>query len=317
MMFETELATRGIWVITTYFNPQNYRRRRENYHIFREQLAAPLMTVELSYSSEFELGAGDADRLVQLQADDVMWQKERLLNIALKKLPKACDIVAWVDCDVLFASPTWQDDARSALQKAPVVQLFDQVHHLPKNHDDLSSWNDAAILSQPSLAFSISEGQSRQDCWRQTMTRGPGTPSAGFAWAAQRALLERHGFYDLGIVGGGDKALACALFGDIDEVIRLHQLNGFQQACYRDWAEPFSKTTAGLLGRVKGEIGHLWHGDLEHRQSRQRHTDLKAFEFNPMADIALSENGCWRWASDKPDLHRYVREYFAQRREDG
>ena len=35
------------------------------------------------------------------------------------------------------------------------------------------------------------------------------------------------------------------------------------------------------------------------------------------ADIAIAETGCWRWATDKPDLHRYVRDYFAARKEDG
>ena len=46
--------------------------------------------VELAFGdAAFELRAGDADRLVQLRtgAANVMWQKERLLNEALRRLP--------------------------------------------------------------------------------------------------------------------------------------------------------------------------------------------------------------------------------------
>ena len=41
------------------------------------------------------------------------------------------------------------------------------------------------------------------------------------------------------------------------------------------------------------------------------------FAFDPQADIALAESGCWRWSSDKPELHRAVAEFFVKRREDG
>src|SRR5690349_10101249 len=81
-----------LWAITSYFNPLDYRRRRQNYRAFRERLPLPLLTVELAYRSP-ELAAGDADLLVQLRGRDVMWQKERLLNIAVARLPPECDRV--------------------------------------------------------------------------------------------------------------------------------------------------------------------------------------------------------------------------------
>jgi hypothetical protein len=76
-------SVESLWAITSYFNPMSYQRRRANYRLFRERLNVPLVTVELAYGRDFELSDGDADILVQLRARDILWQKERLLNLAL------------------------------------------------------------------------------------------------------------------------------------------------------------------------------------------------------------------------------------------
>src|SRR5262245_59404245 len=104
-----------LWAITTYFNPAGSKRRMQNYQLFRRRLAVPLVTVELSFDGTFQLCPDDADILVQLQGGDVMWQKERLLNIALKWLPDRCEKVAWLDCDVVFESDDWVKEAERAL----------------------------------------------------------------------------------------------------------------------------------------------------------------------------------------------------------
>ena len=97
-----EAAT--LWAITSYFNPAGYRRRLANYRLFRKSLIVPLITVELAYRKQFELTEGDAEILIQLQGNDIMWQKERLLNVALRALPPHCRSIVWVDRDVIFAS---------------------------------------------------------------------------------------------------------------------------------------------------------------------------------------------------------------------
>ena len=91
-----------LWAITCYFNPMRYRRRLANFRIFRECLQVPLVVVELTFGSEFELQAQDAEILIQLRCGAILWQKERLLNLALKALPNGCNKVAWLDCDIMF-----------------------------------------------------------------------------------------------------------------------------------------------------------------------------------------------------------------------
>lgn len=83
-----------LWAMTSYFNPIGYRRRHEDYLRFRSRLNAPLIAIELASHDRFELAEGDADILIQVRGGDVMWQKERLLNIALANRPAGCRFVA-------------------------------------------------------------------------------------------------------------------------------------------------------------------------------------------------------------------------------
>ena len=65
-----------------------------------------------------------------------------------------------------------------------------------------------------------------------------------------------------------------------------------------------------LLGRRSA----LWHGDIARRKYTER--DRSLADFDPSSDIAIGSTGCWQWNSDKPTMHRAVREYFQSRRED-
>ena len=118
-----------IWALTTYYNPVRYRRRLSNYRAFRHALGVPLLTVELGYGNAFELGSADADILVQISGGAVLWQKERLLNVALDKLPRGVGVVAWLDCDIIFQREDWVSAALATLERFPVVQLFNVVHN--------------------------------------------------------------------------------------------------------------------------------------------------------------------------------------------
>ena len=97
-------ACDDVWAITCYFNPVGYRSRLGNYRVFRRHFGAllPLVTVELACDAAFQLDREDAEIMIQLRGGDELWQKERLLNIALAALPRACRTVAWLDCNVVY-----------------------------------------------------------------------------------------------------------------------------------------------------------------------------------------------------------------------
>src|SRR3972149_9022648 len=97
----------SLWAITTYYNPAKYQQRLANYRIFRKNLIVPLLTLELSFNTDFELHRDDADVLVQIQGGSVLWQKERLLNVGLRRLPQYVTKVALFDLDIVFSDTEW------------------------------------------------------------------------------------------------------------------------------------------------------------------------------------------------------------------
>ena len=313
-----EAVDRGgrLWAITSYFNPAGYRRRFANYRAFRAGLGVPLATIELSFDGNFQLQAGDADVLVQIRGRDVMWQKERLLNHLLPLLPDACREVVALDCDLVFPRSDWAAQVSAALCGAALVQPFRHVRHLPADAGP-DHVGEPGGLVEEALASAIAAGQSAHEVLGRAGKRSDGGPTPGFAWAAPRDLLERHGFYDVCIVGGGDRALASAAFGGWEHAMERQFLNQRQRERYLAWAEAFHREVRGSVTCLEGDLFHLWHGTIADRRTRQRHQGLGVFAFDPGRDLALAESGCWQWASDKPELHAYVRDYFFSRKEDG
>jgi hypothetical protein len=132
-----------------------------------------------------------------------------------------------------------------------------------------------------------------------------------------RELLDQHGFFDACILGGGDRAMNCAANHCFDEIMKRHYWNMRQQDRYIAWAEPFYEAVRAEIGYLGGDIFHLWHGDVRKRGTRTRHEGLQRFQFDPFTDIAVDTNRCWRWNTQKQDMHDYIRDYFSSRREDG
>jgi hypothetical protein len=306
----------GLWAITSYFNPIGYRRRLSNFKIFRERLNAPLVAVELTYGSDFELQGHDADILIQLRGGAVLWQKERLLNLALQALPRHCRKVAWVDCDVVFAAD-WTESASCMLDRFPIVQMFKYVHYLSQQWTPAKDCATEVEFARPSGAFTVASGVPAAACIGPCLDIREGNSASGFAWAARREILDRHGFFDACILGGGDRAMASAAHNCCDEYIKDHCMNERQQDRYIAWAKPFYETVQAETGYLDVDIFHLWHGDIHNRRARGRLEDLQQFQFDPFTDIAIDTNGCWRWNTEKPAMHDYIRRYFSSRREDG
>ncbi len=304
----------NLWAITSYFNPQHYQRRLQNYRTFRSRLSVPLVTVELSFDGKFDFQPGDADLLIQLRGRDVMWQKERLLNLALTALPRECEKVAWLDCDVIFQESNWHHLACEALDQYPVIQPFQDVCELAGHLPPEQAAHPDNLRIGRSFACGLATGTVGTDMLGQNM-RLKGWNS-GLAWAARREILE-HGFYDACIMGSGNRAIMCAQLGQFGYGWGFNKMNDRWTEHYLAWARQHFDRVRGRVGFVNGTLLHLWHGDLKDRNYADRHREFSRYQFDPAFDIAADENGCWRWNSDKPEMHQFVRHYFAMRKEDG
>jgi hypothetical protein len=303
-----------LWAVTAYFNPARFRRRLKNYRVFRRRLAVPLVAVELSFDGTFELQPGDAEILVQLHGGDVMWQKERLLNLGFRHVPPTCRKVAWLDCDVVFDGDDWILGAGRALDTFAIVHLFHERHDLQPDAD-VERPSRTGVPTAFSSIYRAATGNAVPHEFGQAGGVGALGASTGLAWAGRREVLERHGLYDANILGGGDKATICGALGKLEDGTLVSRMNPRRAEHYLAWARPFFETVRSYVGYVPGRILHLWHGDLKYRQYAERFACLQ--DFDPFADIARDANGSWKWCSDKPALHASVRRYFSARHEDG
>jgi hypothetical protein len=304
-------AGRGpLWAITAFFNPAGSARRRANFRLFRSALRVPLVAVELAYGPGFELTTGDADILVQRRGRDVLWQKERLLNLALQALPPSCEAVAWLDADIVFGDAGWAPAVLAALDRFALLQPFTVVHDAEGPHAPGDGWGPATRRSLGSL---LVDGEIEPARVATARLAGDFHCTAGLAWAARRELLDRHGLYDAAIVGGGDRAIVCAALGEWAGLREQHALGLRQWEHYLAWAGPFHAATGGQLGCVPGALLNLHHGPRTARNYVGRHAGLARFALDPTRDLAHDDGGCWRWNTHRPDLHAYVREYLHSR----
>jgi len=240
-----------------------------------------------------------------------MWQKERLLNLAIARLPASCTKVAWVDCHVIFVDGDWAEKTSKLLETFPVVQPFDRVIRLPRGHDAYRGegdlWPGFVAVAQKHPDLMIAGDFARHG-------------HTGFAWAGRREVIQRHGLYDACISGSGDHMMAHAFCGDWGSPC-IERILGPAMSAHRihftKWCKAVYGDVRAKVGVTPGALLHLWHGEMDHRRYVLRNRELAGFGFDPAVDLKIGEEGVWEWGSDKGELHRWAVEYYPSRREDG
>ncbi|MDX1412704.1 MAG: hypothetical protein R3293_00850 [Candidatus Promineifilaceae bacterium] len=309
-----------LWGVTAYFNPSNSPLLLQNLAVFSRQIRLQglnLLIVELSFGdAPFQVNDQMADRVVRRHSNTLLWHKERLLNLGVEQLPQVCDKVVWLDGDILFEHASWVTDVAQLLETYVVVQPFDTACWLPRGAHTITTELPRGLDEghyMPGMAFTLAQSDNRRRLLVDYQLHG----HTGFAWAARRSLLQRHQLYDRHILGGGDMVIAHSLFGDNDFWRGRHfycrYLTKKELAVIAAWGRPLYEDINGSVFFVPGRVLHLWHGGIAGRSYLERLQILKENDYDPLRDIELDEAGCWRWSSDKPDLHRRARAYFAGR----
>lgn len=296
---------RRLVAITSYFNPAGYDRLRNNYFRFRralERQGAELWTAELAFD-DMPFAIADAQLQVRGNHRHVMWQKERLLNLLIQRLPSDVDAVAWIDSDILFRNPRWPQATCRALQRWSVVQPFQWVRYIGPDG-----------VPGPQRT---SHGFAYATRYRSVP---PGeVPNCGLAWAARADWLRQFGLLDVSVVGGGDMLMLRAFHRPSPPIARY--MNDEWATPFRAWKDAVAVAVGGGLGFVPGRIQHLYHGSLKKRLYRERFRFLTDHRFDPQTDLELDPQGLWQWTESavdrKPEMVRLVRDYFRMRDEDG
>lgn len=299
-------SNRDLAVISCHFNPCSYQTRNRNLRNFLADMQAndiPLFMVELTFPSQ-SFSTPTANWVLRLRGSDVMWHKERLINICLTVLPTQFTKVAWVDADVLFPDRSWYSVASALLDEFDIIQLFETARQ---------TTSQGTFIRQVQGLASYVAGGGADPFKFDTSQTWP-----GLGWAANRDLLVSHGLFDKMVVGGGDTYMSLASFGALDPWGDWHmqQLPPGLQATWADWSQGFSREVGGRVGFVPTQVIQLGHGSHLHRQYVNRLRLLVDYDFDPSVDLTSDDQGVWRWATDKKSFHLAVEQYFIERRED-
>lgn len=283
-------------IVACHYNPGGYSRPVDNFRAFSRAIGTShVYTVEAVFpgrtpiTGQIVRDAGPAN---------VMWQKERMLSLAISHLPAYYDKVAWVDADMIFTNPGWRNEAETLLDTYPVCQLFEAVCE--------TDMDGRVVNRRLGVGWRWNNKRDDTKTWYRP----------GGAWAARREIAESCMYY-WDILGGGDCASTFAWTGEYERYNRHRAYSPEWSRHYLAWAKKQHEMVQGQIGCVPGDVVHLWHGDTDNRQYGTRPKILADHRFNPFEDIRVGEDGLWEWATEKPELHNAVRKYFVRRREDG
>lgn len=315
-------------IVTCHFNPCGYRAPVENWWRWFESLPpdVPVTSVELSFDGVFK-----TDSSIKLHGTvekNCMWQKEALLNIAIKSLPPEIDRVAWIDADIIYPDHSWVEQANRLLDKHSMVQLFNRVQFLARNGTAARS-NPGAIY-QSSRPVAVRKGKvavrsqgvgergrlkTEKAVGKRRTKRRRVSCSPGGAWAAHRDVVDV-GLYDRCIVGAGDTILLHASRGRFDNGDGRRYAPQHRRDWLR-WAPGWWMNVRSRIGHLDVPVKHLWHGDSKHRQYGTRPSILVTHRYDPCKHVQYNADGVLEWTDAAPESFRLqLRRYFMNRRED-
>ncbi len=288
-------------IIIPYFNPAKYKSHTQ-------KLAQCLDAFKRTGLAEdvFLAGIGKyrplGANIIFWEDDDCsfMWHKERLLNLAARRLPSRYTHVVWADSDLIVGN-SWATAVEQAFRKSQVVQCFRIAHyHTIDNH---------YLRSRVGVFFAGCDGMS------------------GLAWGACRSLfIEGPGLFELALVGGGDAVFALGVLyrTAAPSVPWLqHQQEDFE----RDWSPDLSAALVVWLKQVRRWLGEirpvatsvdvhaLAHGPTYRRQYAERHRLLQSLI--PAKHLYIDKDRVFRWTqAGLASIEPPIRTYFYARRED-
>jgi hypothetical protein len=312
-MSSIALSKDTLVTVCVIFNPHGFKSRIQLYKEFAPYIefsGSKLMTVEIAFNDRpFEVTTADNPWNLQLRTTDVLWHKERGLNLGLQKvltlIPDLIN-VCMIDADVRFVNPHWANEAILALDHYTIIQLFSEAVHLSPKYEHM--WH---CFSR--LYHFVNKGFC-QDPPKPLKYVANGHP--GLAWAFRvETLNQLGGLPDWAVTGSGDTHLANAIMGDAIFNAKPGMSAGFERALKR-YGEKCDKHVKKNIGYINGICTHYWHGRSEVR-GYDRRWDITCFhKFDPAEDIYLAANGLYSFTGNKKEMENDLRLSTSYRNED-
>lgn len=276
--------------ICSYFNFNDSTKIKTNYIKFRKNFPYKITTVELALPNQ-DFFIEDSIK-IRANENNILWQKERCLNIAIENLSANVDSLAWVDTDIVFSNNNLLKDTYTALENYKAVQLFDSCFENPNVNININNISlGKKIVHNLNVTF----------------------PVVGFAWAFRRDVLVEDKLYDMDPVGNSEILQSLAWRGKWNHST-IMRLGPEYRKEFLLWAWSSYEKVQGNIGYVPGAIEHLYHGNDYYRKYHSRNQILLDNNFIPSKDLKLSTNQLYS-IPDKHNILLEIKKYFQTRTE--
>lgn len=230
---------------------------------------------------------------VKAEERNICFQKESLLNIAIKNLPPNFTKIIVCDHDIFFERKDWFQEASKLLDQYDFVQPF--------SHCSWTGPKGEVLYSKYGIFYGYDPLYKREV---------PGHP--GFAIGfTRKAFSQMGGLYPFCIVGGGDVLLARSIVGNWQYSRKKFRALFNSHGAAREW---FERTAKNRFTHqfIHGHVFHEFHGRRQNRDYVNRnHIVLRLNRDN----IFIGENGLVE-ISDEVTLGK-IKNYLKNRNEDG
>jgi len=274
--------------ICSYFNFGESVKIRENYIKFRKYFPHPITTVEVALSDQ-KFFIDDSIK-IRANPSNILWQKERCLNIAIESLPDSVDSIAWIDPDIKFLNRNFKQDTEKALEKYKVVHMFDRCIEEPKIN---------AVNNNISLGYKLIHDMDVK------------FPHIGYAWAFRREVLIEDKLYDLDPVGNSDVLQLLTWRGVWNHKTILDLQLPYRQE-FLSWAWDSYDSVQSDIGYSPGIVKHFYHGHYGHRMYISRNNLLSDTSFVPSKHLRIDTNNLYKIINNDK-LQKLIKDYFKHR----
>jgi hypothetical protein len=261
-------------IISCFFNPQNSPYRLKAFELFYESIKHLNHTIIECVIGDSTPQLKENENIKRIYTENLLWHKESLLNKIISDLPLKYKYLFWLDADVIFTNLDWIVEGVHELQSNNIIQPFEYCVFLEKDeikpsfsmNEIKDSYLPNAINNKVWRSFSANFVDT--ELWKNGSYHKHG--HVGFAWGAKREILDTVPLFDKALLGGGDHIIAHAAAGQIPHSCITNDFSAIIDLV-NQWSADFYQVVKGKIGFVKGDIYHLWHGDIEKRQYVKRH----------------------------------------------
>jgi hypothetical protein len=299
-------------IIACYFNPQGNPYRLIAFNKFYDSIKHLNHRIVECVIGDTKPELPETKYITKVHTPNLLWHKESLLNKIISELPEEYKYVFWLDTDVIFDNNNWLVESVESLQTNKIIQPFEYCIHLDQD-ETKPSFNVAVEKAY------VGDPKTRHPKMWRSFCANHNTSSSlscdvnydkhghvGFAWGARREVLDEMPLYDKALIGGADHIMAHAAAGQIGHSCITKSFTDDIQAV-NDWSILFYNIINGKIGYVKGELYHIWHGDLGKRQYLKR---IQDFTSKAKTITERDENGLFVTTNGDDE---YVKQYFNHR----